>query len=529
MGAEAGVMNAVIGRIFAITLRDGLIRRNVLIGIGGLLWAILALRAHPFVPGAEPLFSSALEHAALALFAANILRVVLLAALSFWAAYTVAARLMNDIFEMKNVSTSKRFIRQAAFASAYDFIEIKEGEVNPDHKRLPLYLIGGPGLVRVNLDSVAMFERINGQPHPIPPTTVGSAGVWSGRMGGIRHFLADRVPGLDFLKRVPPDGFALIEGFERLRSAIDLRDQTTSRDVADRTRDGIRLTARDVRAMYSVLRGDQPSTLENPYPFEPAAIDRLVYANTAPDMTIMVSVVLNLRLGDFIADHTLNEILAILTEAEVEKLRKEDTDLAGFFARQANGSTPPIPLNVVLGDFKPSTGEPRRRAADLFDIHKEFQEPARQRGIEFQWIDVGTWDVAHKNITEAQVKAWQATRDNMMGGLRIVVDDLRNKARQAELLRLIQDVPLAIFEEKSKAERSQLIQDVPPGAFIDRGIDTDSRIIIWHIVNAYCMKLRSALETYPQTFPLTEEEERLIAVIKYLDDILYRRRWLSGP
>jgi hypothetical protein len=321
----------------------------------------------------------------------------------------------------------------------------------------------------------------------------------------------------------------LIEGFERLRSAIDLRDQTTSRDVADRTRDGIRLTARDVRAVYSVLRGNKPSTLKNPYPFDAYAIDRLVYANTAPNMTIMVGVVLNLRLGDFIADHTLNEILAILTEAEVDELRKKDKDLADLFARQVNGSTPPIAPNVVLGGFKPSAGEPRHRAADLFNIRKEFQEPARQRGIEFKWIDVGTWDVSHKNITEAQVRAWQTRRDNMMSSLDIVLDYLRDTARQAELLRLIQDVPLAIFEEKSKAERSQPILDVPPGAFMDQDNVTNSQIVIWHIINAYCMKLRSALETYPQTFPLTEEEERLIAVIKYLDSILYRRRWLSGP
>jgi hypothetical protein len=321
----------------------------------------------------------------------------------------------------------------------------------------------------------------------------------------------------------------LIEGFERLRSVIDLRDQTTSRDVADRTRDGIRLTARDVRAMYSVLRGDQPSTLENPYPFDPAAIDRLVYANTAPDMTIMVSVVLNLRLGDFIADHTLNEILAILTAAEVKELSDEDKSLAGLFADQVNGSTPPIAPNVVLGDFQPSTGVPRRRAADLFDIRKEFQEPARQRGIEFKWIDVGTWDVAHKNITEAQVRAWQTRRDNMMSGLGIVLDYLRDSARQAELLRLIQDVPLAIFEEKSKAERSQLILDVPSGAFMGQDNVTNSQIVIWHIINAYYKKLCSALETYPQTPTPTPEVERLKAVIGYLDYILYRRRWLSGP
>ena len=118
----------VVERAFA-TLRIGaLIRKWTLIFIGAFFWFLLAWSIHPLVPGAE--LARTVLHPIRALFAADVFRHILIGAFSFWVAYRIAAIYLDDIFELKDVPLAGRFIRQTAFASQYDLIEIKDGKRN---------------------------------------------------------------------------------------------------------------------------------------------------------------------------------------------------------------------------------------------------------------------------------------------------------------------------------------------------------------------------------------------------------------
>ena len=182
-----------------------------------------------------------------ALLSPGVLQVVLVAALAFWVAYRTAAIYLDDIYELGDIQVAQRFVLQAVFGSQYNYMAIRGGEVQPEFKKSPIFRIGGPGLVRVHLDNAALFEAIDGTPRVVGPTV--------GRPGAV----------------------VALSGFERLRSIIDLCDQMEEYSLEGRTRDGIRIRLKNVNAVFSVYRGGQMASLTRPYPFEPHAIQRLVY------------------------------------------------------------------------------------------------------------------------------------------------------------------------------------------------------------------------------------------------------------
>ena len=91
--------------------------------------------------------------------------------------------------------------------------------------------------VEIELDSAALFEKPDGRPHVIGPTVKGNV---------------------------------TLEGFERFRRVIDLRDQYTDPqkpvDVRSRSLDGIPVETKDVQFVYSIWRDRKPRTKEAPHP-----------------------------------------------------------------------------------------------------------------------------------------------------------------------------------------------------------------------------------------------------------------------
>ena len=177
----------------------------------------------------------------------------------FFIALQSAAIYLADIFELEDVSVARSFIWEVALSGSDETIRISQGEISEHSRQSPNYLIGGPGKVIVDLDSVALFEKPDGTPHLIGPT---------GK---------------------EPGGKATLEGFERFRQAIDLRDHfidlrdqdEKSRSVKSRSLDGIPITATDVRLMFSVNRNGKKPDLTHPYPFNEKGVERLVYKATS--------------------------------------------------------------------------------------------------------------------------------------------------------------------------------------------------------------------------------------------------------
>jgi len=178
----------------------------------------------------------------------------------FFIALQSAAMYLADVFELEDVGVARQFVNAVALSGSNETIRIKNGAVSDKHLESPAYLIGGPGKVVVELDSVALFERADGTPHVIGPT---------GNKPGNKETL---------------------EGFERFRQAIDIRDHHIALTVESRSRDGIPIEATDVRLMFSIFRGKnaEPSPAI-PYPFDEKAIEQIVYkaaSRVTPEQTM---------------------------------------------------------------------------------------------------------------------------------------------------------------------------------------------------------------------------------------------------
>ena len=327
------VASHMVGMLVVANRKGAEYRRRILIIIGGLLWAGLAFSRHPYTPNSEPM-RSLLEYPFRALFAPDVFKHILIGAFVFWFAYRVAAIYLADIFELRDVRIAERFVRQSAFASQYDVIEIKQGEVSQKDQKSPIFLIGGPGKVRVYLENAALFEKIGGTPYVIeatpPKTKPGSGQInrsnqsWFARMG--KNF--GSLPRRGVLKiRSNEDGTRFINSFERYRSVIDLRDQVAEISVEGRTRDGIAIQAKNMRVIFSVRRDGQEPTLEKPYPFNHEAIETLVYDLTRESWTDAMAAQIKRELGKFIARHTLSEFLAAIGQPELEQATQIEAEL----------------------------------------------------------------------------------------------------------------------------------------------------------------------------------------------------------
>ena len=120
------VVSHLVSALVEPNLRAASYRRISFLLLGGLAWATLGYILHPYVPNSDPMLSFLL-YPFRALFAADVFKHVLVGGFVFWLAYRAAGIYLDDIFELKNIRIAERFIRQSAFASQYDVLEVKDG------------------------------------------------------------------------------------------------------------------------------------------------------------------------------------------------------------------------------------------------------------------------------------------------------------------------------------------------------------------------------------------------------------------
>ncbi len=126
-----------------------------------------------------------------------------------------------------------------------------------------------------------------------------------------------------------PHGRARLNGFERIRQCVDLRDQHNTQTVVARSRDGILITARDIRYMYSIARGQHIPSHANPYPFDEEAVRQAgLYPDAQrretagePDwkksLPGKIFSQINRHLSGFISSYNVGEFLANIGEPEM--------------------------------------------------------------------------------------------------------------------------------------------------------------------------------------------------------------------
>jgi len=374
-----------------------------------IMWTILAIGLIMRSPYDQPLLSELLE----AFFSVRILRHFLALGLALGLALIITAVYLDDIFELENLSIAELFVLEAAFALFYRRISIRNGGINPDHLNSPIVQIGGPGIVDVHLENAALFEKVDGSPRVAAPT--------------INRSL-------------------ILDGFERLRQVVDLRDQVVEMTVSGRTQDGIPITAKDVRLVFSIYRGekkvDPEQAFNQPYPFSEHAVLDLVYQQERGPWFEGLRRMIRRELVQFISQHTLSEFL---TTANVDV--------------QATNLTP------------------RDELSDLFfDFASGFSERARERGVELQWIGVGTWVLPPQVIPERHMEAWRLSYESRVRRSPHTLLKVREETRTAELLRLIDEIPTTFY--------SLLNQEMP------------DELIMQAMVHSYRERIREAVEIY---------------------------------
>ena len=361
-------------------------------------------------PNAVSFESSVFEIPLQRLFRADVFQHILILAFAGWLAYKNAGRFLSDIYNIQDVRAAEHFILQGAFINPVNTLNIYEGKIPFSERHLPLARIGGPGKVCVHLENAALFERMDGSPHVVGPT------------------ISDLVH---------------IEGFERLRKVIDLRDQKEVFNVPGRSQDGIRVMAKDVQVVYSVFRDRQEPTYERPYPFQdPQAIEHLVYLQGRDVWNIDLNAQIRGALLDFFAAHPLNEFLAMVQEPELRKSQEYEYDLMKV-SQQLIGSEEPLqppPLRKIEGiDYVP-----RIQITDLF--YSRAEETKLARGIQIDWIGVGTWDFPAQFIRDKHQDAWKITHENLAKNNPAVFNSARQQHKVNEILHLIRAVPIDHFK-----------------------------------------------------------------------------------
>jgi hypothetical protein len=354
----------------------------------------------------------------------------------FFIALQTAAMYLADVFELDDVSVARQFISSVALSGSNEVIRIKHGEIAEESRESPAFLIGGPGRVVVELDSVALFERADGTPHVIGPT---------GK---------------------EPGGKATLEGFERLRQALDVRDHfvelrdqdESSEAVKSRSRDGIPVKATDVRLMFSVYRGDNREvSAENPYPFSREAVEQIVYkaaSRVTPHLpspsTFEFSWINNMvglirdRLGGFMSKHNLTEYMASIGIPEVEKVKQREE----IIHRQMQELTQSGDEAPEQKEIKVPAFQPRYKVRSLFaQFADEFTGKARSNGVELHWIGVGTWESAVKIVPEKHLEAWLLTQENLKNDSPEEMSKIEQREVVEKIKELIEKVPLNAFEE----------------------------------------------------------------------------------
>jgi len=449
--------NCILNKIFELTVRGSQRRNHALISLFLLLGIFFVLRAHSWADwrvAIGSLFAYLLDSTyaltypdTLSLFfnfvfgafsGPQTLRYLPVFLLPFFFALQAAATYLADIFELEKIETARDFILQVALTGSNHTIRFGKGDVIEKDRNSPVYLIGGPGQVVVELDTAALFERPNGKPRVIGPTIGGKA---------------------------------ILEGFERFRQAIDLRDQSTeSLDVESRSLDGVPVSARDVRLIFSVARGDNEPTAISPYPFDEQAINSLIYGQASKvvldrsyssepptSWTGAIQSLIRRELGGFMSKHRLAEYLASIGSPELQQAQQRENEIIKVSKAVLADGDDLEPREIP----PPPNFQPRSVISNLFNQFTEgFSKNAANRGVQLSWIGVGTWKTPNEIILEKQLDAWRLSRENLGRGNPGALEGLRKEAQLKQIMRLVQNIPLTRFQESSDKEHNVIIQDL---------------------------------------------------------------------
>jgi hypothetical protein len=347
----------------------------------------------------------------------------------YFIARTVAAEYLTNIFELEDPDVADRFITFVAFGTGFERITIDDGRVNPDDINSAILLIGGPGVVQVNLNNVAVSEKPDGEPRILYP----QSNRW-------------RLEGFERIREIG------IEDDKPKYAIINLKDQFIQHlSLATRTKDGILIEAHDIKIIFSVLKSNEGPAINEIFTISEDAVYSLVYNQIVLvgssksfqpnvgfpwDSTILPLVFRELE--EFITRHTLSEILANIGQKELDQTIEDDQEI-NTLKSEITGQHRPVPRPPEMPEF-----EARSKISARF-YEPEFIEKAAKLGVQLLWIDIGIWKLPSILILNKHKDAWDQSRENAQK--RASIQRKKETAIRNEIIRLINDVILTRFEE----------------------------------------------------------------------------------
>lgn len=429
----------IISRLFSLT-DQGVEFRNQWRGIvGAAIWLILSgVTMILTIIGVQERLHI------LVLIAMSFIKYVPLLIVVYSLARKMASRYLDDVFELDDEDLASSFLEEVTFGYGREKITINEGKIPEADERSPLILIGGPGKIQVNLDSVALIEKVNGDPRVIYPRK----DPWTlGRF--------DRIREIGKFDEVGKREYAI----------INLRDQFVSGlSVKSRTKDGIPIEAQGIKVIFSVLRQQSSDDIDtaldgDAYLFDERAVRTLVYEQTiiTPEPAVQSGIsfpwntsvipLITSEMEKLITSRTLSEILATIGQREVDLTASNEATIAQMRLEMTGAQTP-----IQSGQDKsaPNFQSRSRITAQFFD--DAFKEKAAKIGVSIQWIDVGTWQLPSPIILEKHKEALDLSQKN--ASKRNEVERSKKRHQTAEIVSLIDHVVISNFERASSSRSS---------------------------------------------------------------------------
>ncbi len=352
----------------------------------------------------------------------------------------MAARYLDDVYELRNENLASAFLEEVTFGYGHEKITINEGGISEEDEKSPIILIGGPGEIQVNLDSIALLETVTGQPEVIHPRS----DPWKlGRFERIRE-----------IGRYDEAG-------KREYAIISLRDQFVSGlSLKSRTKDGIPLEAHDIKVIFSILRRrtEKNEAQGDAYLFDERAVQALVYDQititpepsapsgvTFPWDTTVIPLVVS-ELEDLIKSHNLGEVLASISQKEVDHASDNDQTLIQMRLEMTGQQMTPDMLKETAA---PKFQSRSKISARFFE--KEFKEKAAKLGVSIEWIDIGTWQLPSGLILERHKEAWNLARENAKN--RDKVQRSKKQHEVEEIADLVEHIIIRNYEKASTTRK----------------------------------------------------------------------------
>ncbi|MCJ7433272.1 MAG: hypothetical protein MUO77_07255 [Anaerolineales bacterium] len=368
-----------------------------------------------------------------------------------------AANYLSDIFELNDNEAALNFIESVAFGHSsgsigmknmgYDAqsgrniqslaviygegkITVKDGKISESDEQSPVILIGGPGLVKVGLDHLVVFEDVHGRPNIFHPRDK----PW-------------KIGKYERIREIGDHQYAI----------INLRDQfIRGISIKSRTKDGIPIEARDIKIIFSILRKQQKNDASKDAAllYDPEAVKALVYSQTMitsdasqtfgaafPWDSVVIPLIVS-EIENIITTRPLNEILASIGQKELEAQAKTDQSIETIKIEITGQQRPVSRMPEKTGKI-PDFASRSIITARFYE--SEFVKKAARAGIHVQWIDIGTWKLPSDKIMEKHKDAWNKSRENV--ARRMMLEKIRSKNAQMEFARLVDDTIIKKYEK----------------------------------------------------------------------------------